>query len=345
MSEIGAVSSFIAEELSYAMEKDTILKNQIRSLELDIEFVEKAAEKIIEGKDDTAEVFLSSDSSKGFDELELEKLRLRKAELLKQLEQTRQELKENESKYQRLKGLLRDCQKLTGNDVQKVGDGFDFTSGNVNTIETLNLQERDRCRIAMDIHDTVIQNLTALTLKNSFIIKIMDSDRQRAQLELKSCNELLKESIGELRNIIFHLRPMSLDVLGFKDTLITMIDQFSSRTDMILTYDYWAEIEDLDSDFLINLIRIIQELCNNAIKHSGGSKLHIAVSSTDHAVDIRVEDDGVGFDGCGSKHGKGFGLSMIADRIKNYNGKFEAKRLPKGVQCHVMIPIKEKNND
>ena len=75
------------------------------------------------------------------------------------------------------------------------------------------MQEADRQRIARDIHDTVVQGLTALIHKNEFVGKIFETDKQRAQLELKKNNNVIRDSINELRNIIFDLRPMSLEDL------------------------------------------------------------------------------------------------------------------------------------
>ena len=68
--------------------------------------------------------------------------------------------------------------------------------------------------------------------------KIFETDKQRAQLELKKNNNVIRDSINELRNIIFDLRPMSLDDLGFEKTFYTAIEKIKGTTQMVVKSDY-----------------------------------------------------------------------------------------------------------
>ncbi len=368
------ISDFISEELNISIEKRAQLKSQIRSLQLDMEFVDKAKDKIIKQKDTTGDTFLSADNSDNFDDREILKLKEQKERIKALIEDKEKELEEISKRCDKIKDIfltynLQDkdlsednlwknnsqesasLEDNVQNDNQQKSNlwGGDLQEGKGNsdwrtvTPLEISVQEMDRRRIAMEIHDTVVQNLTALTLKNDFIVKIINSDRQRAQLELKNCNSILRESIEELRNIIFDLRPMSLDILGFEDTFINFINRLSAKTGMIITYDYKADINHMDSMLLINLIRIIQELCYNSIKYSKGTKLEVKVLSDKKYVIIDVIDDGIGFDL--DNNVNGFGLSMVRDRLSAYGGQLQTKRLAKGMQCRILVPIKEKKVD
>ena len=70
-----------------------------------------------------------------------------------------------------------------------------------------------------------MQNLTALIHKQEFISQIINTDITRSKLEINNSVVLIKESINELRNIIYELRPMSVDDLGFKNAIMNMIDK------------------------------------------------------------------------------------------------------------------------
>ncbi len=368
------ISDFISEELNISIEKRAQLKSQIRSLQLDMEFVDKAKDKIIQQKDTTGDTFLSADNSDNFDDREIFKLKEQKERIKALIEDKEKELEEISKRCDKIKDIFltynlqdkdssednlwknnpqesaslednvqnynQQKNNLWGGDLQERKGNSDWRTVSLSEIS---VQEMDRRRIAMEIHDTVVQNLTALTLKNDFIVKIMNSDRQRAQLELKNCNSILRESIEELRNIIFDLRPMSLDILGFEDTFINFINRLSAKTGMIITYDYKADINHMDSMLLINLIRIIQELCYNSIKYSKGTKLEVKVLSDKKYVIIDVIDDGIGFDL--DNNVNGFGLSMVRDRLSAYGGQLQTKRLAKGMQCRILVPIKEKKVD
>lgn len=332
------INDFMSEELSISIEKRSQLKEQIRSLKFDMEFVDKARSRIIQQKDTTEDTFLSVDNSDNFDDREILELKEKRDNIEQLIVNKEKELEEISKRCDRIKELL----FMSDNSQEKNELSSNIEWQEISPME-INIQEMDHRRIAMEIHDTVVQNLTALTLKNDFIIKIINSDIQRAKLELKNCNDILKESIEELRNIIFDLRPMSLDVLGFEDTFINYINKLSLKTDMIITCDYKADINNMDSMLLINLIRIIQELCNNSIKHSKGTKLEVRVISDKQYVTVDVIDDGIGFDL--QSNVNGFGLSMIRDRLSVYRGRLETKRLAKGMQCRVVVPIKEKKVD
>lgn len=332
------INDFMSEEMNICIEKRSQLKAQIRSLQLDMEFVDKAISRIIQQKDTTGDTFLSADNSDNFDDREILKLKEKRDSIKELIEDKEKEFEEISKRCDRIKELL----ITADNSQEKNKFESDLEWQQMNSVE-INIQEMDRRRIAMEIHDTVVQNLTALTLKNDFIIKIINSDVQRAKLELKNCNNILKESIDGLRNIIFDLRPMSLDVLGFEDTFINYISKLSAKTDMIVTYDYKADINHMDSMLLINLIRIIQELCNNSIKYSKGTKLEVRVASDKQRITVDVIDDGIGFDS--NSKVNGFGLSMIRERLSAYSGQLETKRLAKGMQCRVLVPIKEKKVD
>lgn len=93
----------------------------------------------------------------------------------------------------------------------------------------LSNQEKDRRRIAMDIHDTVVQDLAAIIFKNEFILHIMQSDIERARIEIKNNSDMLNNCISELRNIIFNLRPLPLENSNFKDSFVRWLIYFKKK--------------------------------------------------------------------------------------------------------------------
>lgn len=323
------VSAFLKNELDSVIDTIHVIQDKIHTLSLDIEFIEKACSKITDSRDHTQIVFLSGGSENAFEENELKKLQAQKAEFIQLKNDLEQNLKEKEERYEYLRHLSEDCLK---------------NAIHTSTYEELSLQEADRQRIAMDIHDTVIQNLTALILKNEFVLRIMDSDIQRAKLELKNNNDLLKSSINELRDIIYNLRPMSLDDLGFEHAFNNLMNKISANTDMVVTYDYNADEIDTDSVVLINLLRMIQELCNNSIKHSKGSQIYVKIDQDQEQILVTVEDDGIGFEyNEKEQNGKGFGLSMVKDRIVLFNGTLQIEKIKDGgMRYRIGIPLKRR---
>ncbi len=336
------IRMFLSEELNIAIDNNLRLKGEIRAIELDIEFVDKACNRIMSDKDSTGDIFLSASNTYVFDDDEILKLKSHKDDLIGILAQKKIEYEEAQERCDRIKKLW----SSVNNYEVSEEDELMISHGNVDIpqgygYEIMSMQDIDRRRIAMGIHDTVIQNLTALILKNDFVVKLLNTDVQRAKLELSGINNVLKDSIRELRDIIYDLRPMSLEDLGFEDAFNNLINKLSAKTDMQFAAKYEADINEVDSVILSNLLRIIRELCTNSIKHSKGTIISVAVKSDSSNITLVVEDNGVGFDfDATSTVNKttSFGLSMIIDRIKYLNGSIVAKRLNKGMKFKVIIP-------
>ena len=111
---------------------------------------------------------------------------------------------------------------------------WDQESPILNTgINILDLQERDRQRIARDLHDSTVQNLTSLIHKIQLCLRLVDMDPVRTKLELGSMTNTLKAVINELREIIYNLKPMSLEDLGLLLTVERYANQLMMNHDIL----------------------------------------------------------------------------------------------------------------
>lgn len=208
----------------------------------------------------------------------------------------------------------------------------------------LKVQEEDRQRIARDLHDTSLQNLAHLVHKIELSSLYIDKDPVQAKLELSLVNKGLKETIEEIRNTIFDLRPMSFDDLGLKDAIERLLENINENQ----KYEVVAEIENVSCEtnlILVSIYRIVQECLNNIVKHADAETIFFFCKSTDSICVLDIEDDGKGYDieNCnGEKH---FGLSLVRERVKLLNGKIQIEsQLNKGTKIHIEIPLELYNN-
>lgn len=157
---------------------------------------------------------------------------------------------------------------------QKYGKKNDlvFVSNvNINRgLQILDIQERERQRIARDLHDTSLQNLTHIIHKIELSSMFIDEDKRKAKQELISVNKNLRSVIKEIRNTIFDLRPMTFDDLGLKESFDRLADHLKESSNFEVFYNI-EEINCNNSLVLMTIFRIIEECTNNAIKHSSGS--------------------------------------------------------------------------
>lgn len=336
MSEVW---EFLLQEMNIAKENKEELEQKIHAIDIQIDFTEKAIDRIVANNDNTGLVFMSERADQSFDGEEIKKLNEQKQELLNSKSKFTGRISDINKRVVKLEKLLKekryeDNEKLNSNESDKV----------YNIYEVLYMQEADRQRIARDIHDTVVQGLTVLIHKNEFIEKIFETDRQRAKLELEKNSNIIRDVIDELRNIIFDLRPMSLDDLGFEKTFYAVIEKMKSNTQMIIRADYLCKSDKIDPVVSITAIRIIQELCTNSIKYSDGSKINIAVNSDEsNNLIILYSDNGKGYDINNDcvvrKNNTGFGLVMMKERINLLNGTMKVIYEDNKLMYSIAIPL------
>ena len=213
----------------------------------------------------------------------------------------------------------------------------------VKQLSILDAQEKERQRIARDLHDTSLQNLTHLVHKVELSSLYIDEDPVKAKLELATVEKGIRKVIEEIRNSIFDLRPMSVDDLGLKETiekLITVLNQ--DKQFYIMTEIDEINVKQSDSSthiLFISMYRLVQECVQNAIKHSGGNKIIVKLKDCGDVYRISVQDNGNGFDiDIASKKERHFGLSVIKERvlflggqlnINSNNGTFIEIEIPK----------------
>ena len=218
-------------------------------------------------------------------------------------------------------------------------------------LHILESHEHDRNRIARDLHDSSVQSLTALVHKTELCIRLMDMDTIRVKLELQTMIETIKTIINGMREIIFNLRPMSIDNLGLTVAIDSYCLQLKKNNDIDVEFHNQTEEPKLSSISKITLYRILQEACYNVIKHARASKIDITLSCTEDGMKLAVQDNGCGFDMTKLQEPSdripyGFGISMMRERATLLGGAFRIESIvDKGTTVYVDIPLQEKEDN
>lgn len=217
----------------------------------------------------------------------------------------------------------------------------------------LETQEYERNRIARDLHDSSVQSLTGLVHKTEFCIRLMDMDTVRVKLELTTMIETIKSIINGMREIIYDLRPMSLNNLGFGATMDAYCAQLRKNYDIEVNCNAEEKEPELPPIWKVTLYRILQEACSNAVKHANASKIEISLSYAEGNVHLEIKDDGIGFDANvltepmqeeDKLHG--FGLMMMRERAGLLGGNAAVVSAPgEGTVVTVIIPFKTEKEE
>jgi signal transduction histidine kinase/ligand-binding sensor domain-containing protein len=205
-------------------------------------------------------------------------------------------------------------------------------------------QERERRRIAAELHDSLGQSL--LIIKNRAYLGLnQNGDPAVARQQLEEISESVSEALQEVREISYYLRPAQLERLGLTTTLEEMLERVSTSSDINFSYQVASLDGALSADAEINFIRIVQESINNIIKHSRASEANIAISRGPHSVHLVVSDNGRGFVPAeASDNGKrqhSFGLIGLAERVRILGGSHLVRSAP-GAGTTISVTIKSR---
>ena len=254
-----------------------------------------------------------------------------------------------EKKKQQKEKLLAECDELEKqiySDENRMGQLEKFLSGSsmlhVKQLSILDAQEKERQRIARDLHDTSLQNLTHLVHMVELSSLYIDEDPVKAKLELATVEKGIRKVIEEIRNCIFDLRPMSVDDLGLRETIEKLIIVLNQDKKFHINTDIDSIIVDQSEPtahiLLISLYRIIQECVHNAIMHSKGNEINVRLKDCSEEYQISVEDNGIGFDvNEAIKKEKHFGLSVIKERVLFLGGELNIDT-HNGTSIKIRIP-------
>lgn len=227
--------------------------------------------------------------------------------------------------------------------------------GKTNVCEKLRLletQELERKRISMELHDTTVQNLTTLVHKTELCTKLIDIDQIRAKLELQTMTETIRNTINELRGIIYDLRPMSIDDLGLVVTVQRFIKQVEvedANNAISISLEIINEEVKVLPVINMTLFRIIQEAYNNTRKHAKAEHFDITITYEKNEIELEIKDDGIGFQlALLQKENKGtnknFGLSIMKERVDLLTGTIQiVSDKSKGTDIIVKVPIIEED--
>ena len=209
-------------------------------------------------------------------------------------------------------------------------------------LTALHVQEEDRNRIARDLHDTALQNLTHLIHKIELCGLYIDEDPIKAKLELSVIGKNLKEIVNEIRNTIFDLRPMTFDDLGFKAGLEQLLDHINENN----KYDIISDIDNVsceNNQTIISIYRVVQEGLNNIYKHAEADRIEFRCKIIDDVCVIDIVDNGKGFyDEKEKVNERHFGLTLMKERVELLNGKINIDSvMGEGTKIHMEIPFDE----
>ncbi len=195
--------------------------------------------------------------------------------------------------------------------------------------EILEIGEREKQMVGQDLHDSLGQKLTGAVFLSRALATHLKSGDLEAGAQATRINEILKESVAQVRRMARGLSPVDLGEDGLGGALQRLADEISSVYGITCILHHAEELPAPSSKTAHHLYAVAMEAVNNAVRHGQSKEIVIEWSRYDGQGRISVEDDGVGFNPDSTQRG-GMGLRIMKYRAAMIGGHFDVTRRPSG---------------
>jgi signal transduction histidine kinase len=190
--------------------------------------------------------------------------------------------------------------------------------------QVLTAQEEERTRLARELHDTIGQSLTAIIMTATAVENSLPATLVSGRDKLATVRHIAAQTLQDLRNLIFDLRPEILDDLGLSLAIRSQAKKCLEPAGVKVHLKAAGLKNQLPAEVETAVFRVVQEAITNIARHAQASEANISLVHKDGKLIVRVEDDGVGFDpALVMNNGQtGWGLRGMEERITLLGGKF-----------------------
>ncbi|MDY0040512.1 MAG: PAS domain-containing protein [Desulforhabdus sp.] len=209
-------------------------------------------------------------------------------------------------------------------------------------------EERERRRIAIDLHDHVGQALAMSRIKLGILRESAPSDAFATMVD--DVRKLVVQAIRDTRSLIFKISSPILYELGFEAAVEWLVEETQRKHGILVLYEDDDNPKPLDDDIRVMLFQAVGELLVNVVKHASAKTVSLSSRLEDDYIVVEVEDDGVGFDvsevASRRSSAEGFGLFSIRERLNHIGGQLKVdSKQGRGTHIVIIAPVSHGKRD
>ncbi|MDD2510707.1 MAG: sensor histidine kinase [Syntrophomonas sp.] len=238
--------------------------------------------------------------------------------------------------------------KILQGNVERIGESIEeFQRQQQIGMWIIESQEAERRKIARELHDGPAQNLVSILIRLDLIARLGYEEKEKISDEVSSIKDMARESLADVRSIMFDLKPLLVHGDSFCQTLREFFSEYEARYNF--TTDLVIMGEDRNYDFSMEtaLFRLIQEAITNVKKHAGVNHAMVKIENMDKFLRLVIKDEGRGFSVEGVRANKeSYGIIGMKERVEIFGGEIDIISSPgSGTQVIVKIPWEEEENN
>ncbi|ABI67537.1 sensor histidine kinase [Syntrophomonas wolfei] len=238
--------------------------------------------------------------------------------------------------------------KILQGNVERIGESIEeFQRQQQLGMWIIESQEAERRKIARELHDGPAQNLVSMLIRLDLIAQLGYEEKERISDEINNIKDMARESLADIRSIMFDLKPLLVHEHSFCQTLREFFSEYEAHYNFTTDLIVLGDDRDYDFSMEIALFRLIQEAITNVKKHAGVNHAMVKIENTDKCLRLVIKDEGRGFSVEGARANKeSYGIIGMKERVEIFGGEIEIISSPgSGTQVIVRIPWEEEGNN
>lgn len=206
------------------------------------------------------------------------------------------------------------------------------------TLDTVMTEERERRKIAVELHDRIGQQLALAQIK---LEGVRNAVPQHDKTRLDEAVALIAQSIADTRALSFELSPPILYDLGFGAALSWLVEDVERRTGLAIELDDGTPGVAIDEAIATLLLRVVRELLMNVVKHARTRAANVTTAGSETSLELVVTDDGAGWAADGCALSAGFGLFSAREQLGRIGGSLSIESTPgRGARVEMRVPLR-----
>jgi PAS domain S-box-containing protein len=206
--------------------------------------------------------------------------------------------------------------------------------------QLIEAQEKERSRIARDLHDDICQRLALLSMELEQADRSSDGSPASTKKNLEEVRKHCSEIAGDVQSLSHQLHSSRLDYLGIVAAIRGFCGELAKQHEVNIAFSETDVPANLPTDVSLCLFRVAQEALHNALKYSGVRQFTVELSGMEGGVQLVVSDAGAGFDVQAAKKKGGLGLVSMQERIRLVHGSFAVESQPwQGTRIIAAVPL------
>ena len=210
--------------------------------------------------------------------------------------------------------------------------------------QLIEAQEKERSRIARDLHDDICQRLALLSMEIEQANRSSNGPAMAAKERLEEIRKHCSEIAGDVQSLSHQLHSSKLDYLGIVAAIRGFCSEFSKQHEVSIEFTDRNVPGNLPKDVSLCLFRVAQEAMHNTLKYSGVNQFSVEISGMGDEIQLVVRDAGVGFDVEEVRENRGLGLVSMQERVHLVHGSFSVESQPgRGTKILAVVPLVVEN--